>query len=166
MVLDDKQREIIENSLWIVKYALQVNKIQDYDEDLYQSAVLELIKCLGRFDESRGVKWTTFAVRSIVLYVRREKTKGHNENQISLSDNSLYKVEDITDYDNDVTWKWIAEDLFSVLTEKEKEIALLRLKGYTRAEIRKELNLSRRALDTIYKHIREKAMAQIKTPLP
>ena len=71
-MLDEKQREIIENSLWIVDVALSKQNIQD-DEDMRQEAAMYLCKCLERFDGSKGVKWTTYAFKSVYLFLKRKK---------------------------------------------------------------------------------------------
>lgn len=141
-----------------MNYALKVNKLQEFDEDLYEDAVYELIRCLGRFDESRGVKWTTYAVRSIVLYVRREKARRQKASALTASeDATFYRVEDAKDMDAEITSQWVVEDLFANLTAEQKEVARLKYQGYNNNEIKRNLGISSTKLNRILQEVRRKA---------
>ena len=68
--MNDEQRQIVENSAWIVNTVLQRQGLA-YDEDLRQEAYLHLCKCVVRFDESRGIKWDTYAYSSLFLHIKK-----------------------------------------------------------------------------------------------
>lgn len=70
MCLDDKQRQVVENSAWIVNTVLQRQGLS-FDEDLRQEAYLHLCRCVTRFDESRGIKWDTYAYSSLFLHIKK-----------------------------------------------------------------------------------------------
>lgn len=68
--MNDEQRRIVENSAWIVNTVLQRQGLA-YDEDLRQEAYLHLCRCVVRFDESRGIKWDTYAYSSLFLHIKK-----------------------------------------------------------------------------------------------
>lgn len=68
-MLTKEQQKIIEGSLWVVNDALMKLNLQ-HDNDLRQEMILYMCKCLERYDKSRGIKWETYAYRSVFLRIK------------------------------------------------------------------------------------------------
>ena len=77
-MLSAEQQKIIEESLWVVNDVLKDLGLQG-NEDLRQEANLYLCRCLERFNPSYNTKWTTYAYKNILMFVkllnRRQATK-------------------------------------------------------------------------------------------
>jgi len=68
-MLTEEQQKIIENSLWVVNDALKKLNLQ-HNNDLRQDMILYMCKCLERYDTAKGVKWETYAYRSVYLRIK------------------------------------------------------------------------------------------------
>lgn len=58
----------VEENLPLVTYCLQLLEVP-YNEDYFQQGVLELIRCVENFDESKGLKFSTYATKNIRWYL-------------------------------------------------------------------------------------------------
>lgn len=68
MTLEERNKKVEEN-LPLVTFSL--NKLGvAFDEDYFQQGVLELIRCVDRFDEKKGIKFSTYAVKNIKLFLK------------------------------------------------------------------------------------------------
>lgn len=65
----NKRNRMIEENLALVNYSLQLLGVK-YNEDYFQQGVLELIRCVDNFDESRGIKFSTYAINNIKWYLK------------------------------------------------------------------------------------------------
>ena len=68
MTLEERNKKVEEN-LPLVTFSL--NKLGVvFDEDYFQQGVLELIRCVDRFDEKKGIKFSTYADKNIKLFLK------------------------------------------------------------------------------------------------
>nr|CAI9751042.1 RNA polymerase sigma factor [Caudoviricetes sp.] len=68
MTLEERNKKVEEN-LPLVTFSL--NKLGvAFDEDYFQQGVLELIRCVDKFDEKKGIKFSTYAVKNIKLFLK------------------------------------------------------------------------------------------------
>lgn len=141
MKLTAAQQKDITDSIWVVNSALKKLGFS-YDEDLRQQAILYMCRCRMRFDESRNVKWTTYAYSNIYMYLKRtlkarfEKEKKKHDFLIKVQpDVSMDIIDEYTD-------KIDIENIKSICNEKERMILELRLQGKTYSQISVILNIS------------------------
>ena len=73
--LTDAQKKRVEKSLPLVIYTLQkyiplpIIKKKGWD-DLYQVGCMGLVKAAGTFDESKGIRFSTYAVRCVFFEIK------------------------------------------------------------------------------------------------
>lgn len=68
MTLEERNKRVEEN-LPLVTFCLK--KLgKDFNEDYFQQGILELIRCVNNFDESKGIAFSTYAVKNIKLYLK------------------------------------------------------------------------------------------------
>lgn len=141
-MLSDEQRKIIEDSLWVVNTALKKQHLQ-YDDDMRQSAILYMCKCIERFDPSKNIKWTTYAYKNVYLFIKRTHKKQQERLFYEVDDydtniKEMVYTEKYNEYTRDEQTYSVAM-IKSICTEEEKKIVDLRVEGYSRAEIGKIL---------------------------
>lgn len=75
MTIEERNKRVEEN-LKLVSHSLALLKVP-WNEDYFQQGVLELIRCAEKYDESKGYKFSTYAVKCITLklkdYIKRDK---------------------------------------------------------------------------------------------
>ena len=77
-MLTEEQQKLVEDSLWVVELALKRLSLLN-NNDLRQQARLYLCKLVSRFDASKGVKWSTYAYKSIYFHIKwRQKVEKRN----------------------------------------------------------------------------------------
>lgn len=157
-MLSSEQQDIIENSIWVVNTALKKQGLQA-DEDLRQSAILYMCKCLERFDPNKNIKWTTYAYKNVYLFIKRNHLKEFRANSHIIPDDIFNLVEPIHE-----------EDCFAIdgsspiilaireqCTEEECQVLDLKLQGYKRAEISQIMRCSTSKVTCCMQSIKEKA---------
>lgn len=74
MTIEERNKRVEEN-LKLVSHSLALLKVQ-WNEDYFQQGVLELIRCAENYDESKGYKFSTYAIKCITLklkdYIKRD----------------------------------------------------------------------------------------------
>ena len=145
-----------------------------YKEDLLQEGRLYLWKACLLFDDSKNLKFSTFAVTIIynrmLDYVSRKLSK-HSHN-ISLETNVLQDKEGNTstlqeylpakeEYD-DIDLKIIFWECFETLSNRDRTIILLLYKGYKQNQIAKKMKLSQAQISRILKKFKFKMRNQLK----
>lgn len=142
-MLTDKQRLIIEDSLWVVNTALKRQGLQK-NEDLRQSAILYMCECLERFNPEASIKWTTFAYKNVYLFIKRTNRKQMLKRSFEVYDcieqlpESVYE----SNYNEfSIKPKRSIQEVKRICNEEEKKIIELKLNGYNAREISKILNI-------------------------
>lgn len=153
-MLNKEQQEIIENSLWVVNAVLEAQKLQN-DEDMRQIACLYLCKCIERFNPEYNVKWTTYAYKSVFLYIRRVYARQKKRENKIIVDEEVYKtVRSPRDLEGEVHTQILLTEIKSTCSEKEKEILKLLGEGYLQYEIAEMLQISRKEIHLFLERIR------------
>ena len=156
--LTDEQREIIENSLWVVNAVLKKMGLLA-NEDFRQSGILYLCKCLLRYDKNKKIKWTTYAYRNVYLYIKRI-AQDERHYQSAIAEEGLDYWEEIigeeTYVDDGLFYKGLVEKIKEQCTEKEKQILEMKVQGKLRKEIAQSLNCSATLINLRMKKIRER----------
>lgn len=137
-MLNNEQKNIIMESLWIVNDVLKAKNLQR-NNDLRQEAILYLCKCIQRFDPSRGVKWTTYAYRNVFLYVCRTYASWckKNSREIPLEAATLS-----VSHENNVNDKILVQTIKYRCTQLERRVMELKECGYNSNEIQKRCGLT------------------------
>jgi RNA polymerase sigma factor (sigma-70 family) len=135
-MLNDIQRDLIKNNLWVVNTAIKRLNLQG-NEDYCQMGKLYLCQCTERFNEAKGVKFTTYAYKNVYLYLKRIRAK-------EISENNLY-----TDIDVDIAGANVVEVVQTCTTisklplnKTQKQILRMKANGYTLKETAKDLKCS------------------------
>lgn len=159
-MLSLEQQKTIENSVWVVNTALKKQGLQT-DEDLRQSAILYMCKCLERFDPNKQIKWTTYAYKNVFLYIKRTHAKEMKKQSIFVDDDILTLKEPITEPNqeerlvDDVSCK--IEKIRAVCSAEERRVIDLKLQGYKVVEISTLMRCSTSKINGCMQSIKDKA---------
>lgn len=162
----------------IVSFASKYNK-PELIEDLKQEGAMALLQAIRNFDESLGVSFITFAMYYVKRNMDRFIIKSSSvkvSTHVRLSD--IPKVASLdapvensngdkeiclgdtlqsNNYvESEVEFKIMLEKITKTLTEEEKKILLLRVRGYTFKQIADELGISERQMNFRLKKMRNK----------
>lgn len=118
------------------------------DEDLAQVGMIGLCNAANSWDEAKGT-FANFAVNCIYNVICME-FRARNKEKASYSLDHIYSnsedgettLADILVGDSDVDWVDV-EEIYSLLTEKEKIIVDMKRQGLNNAEIGRKLGVSR-----------------------
>lgn len=153
-MLSAEQQKTIQESLWVVNTVLKDLGLQQ-DEDLRQDANLYLCRCLERFNPSHNVKWTTYAYKNILMFVKRKS-------QITIPTIDFTSFADNTS-DYIVARPTCPQITFGMLrgllkncTAEECQIVFLKYKGYKTYEIGEIRHQTPRYIAKKLKEIRNK----------
>lgn len=161
-MLSKEQQDIIENSIWVVNTALKKQGLQA-DEDLRQSAILYMCECIERFDPSQEVKWTTFAYKSVYLYIQRQHKKEMLYKSRLLPDDMFYVVERREDekaverYYEQMEVDSLLGDIKGQCTREERLVIDLKTIGLKSSEISDILGCCKSKTNGLIQSIKEKA---------
>lgn len=135
-MLSKEQQNIIENSIWVVNTALKRQGLQA-DEDLRQSAMLYMCKCLQHFDENQNVKWTTYAYKSVFLFIKRTHGKEMRKKSMLVSEDMLKSIEPLPSAQDEPFEKgeYLLENIKAFCSPEERQVLEFKRQGYTNIEI-------------------------------
>lgn len=158
-MLSLEQQKNIEDSLWVVNTALKRQGLQA-DEDLRQSAILYMCKCLERFDPTKKIKWTTYAYKNIFLYIKRMHVRESKKSSI-IVDDDLYNLErviqPIEDQNDIVESSYRLDRVRGVCSAEERRVIDLKLQGYKAVEISALMKCSASKINACMQSIKDKA---------
>ncbi len=184
--LNAQQRALVEenyNLIYFVlkKFNIDQNKFEDYE----QVAALALCKAALAFDESKGFKFTTYAVNSmkysLLTYFRTYEMsmvklplkvyqdaitgKGHSirvdsydnysENQ-NINWEPSFDASQILKNEEEIIDDVYVQEILSTLTPEEEQLFGLLLQGYNQTDIAKIYNCSRANINIRIQAIRQK----------
>ena len=155
-MLSLEQQRTIENSIWVVNTALKQQGLQAH-EDLRQSATLYMCKCLERFDPTKNIKWSTYAYKSVSLFIRRTHGKEMKKNSMIVNDDVTalnLPIEQPNVFDEH---KYRVNSIKRHCTPEECQIIELKLQGYKAFEISALMNCSTSKVNACMQSIKEKA---------
>lgn len=151
MQLTAIQQKEIEDSVWVVNTALKKQGLS-YNEDLRQSAILYMCECLLRYDPTKGIKWTTFAYKNVFLYIKRIYKKDCKKIQNECNDYSMITM--ITEEPKQDTL--FTKDIMDLCTIDERNVLMLKLRGYKHKEIGTILHCSISKINNYMQSIKSK----------
>lgn len=153
----EKKYELFHKNMGLPKFTLRkyFNTLT-FDEDLVQVANLALWNACLNFDESRGMAFSTYAVKSIRIGVIAEINSRQKEKQLKevVLENEEKDIRLMAEPFS-VSDK-ILEIEIPYLDEREKEIVRLRLNDESCTEIGDKLGISRQRVHKILQSISEK----------
>lgn len=145
------------------KYFKQYQYLKD---DLISEGLLALCRAEKYFDETKGIKKSTYLSKAIymAMYKYLQKEQRH-DNEVSLY-NSVPDSEELSFIDMiaapDVIDDFLLhESVSQMITDQEKQILDLYSKGYSQIEIGEMFNMNRRQVMWIIKRIRKKCVKKM-----
>ena len=154
-MISEQDKQIIEDSLWIVDTVLKKQNIKS--EDIRQSAILYLLKVYERFDANFGVKWSTYAYKNIYLYVKRKNAKELFQDSKMISFDAVYLTVQKEDRIlSKLTQQELCKRLLMECSEIEKKILILYMNKYNFIEISSRLKMRVGTVKSIFQGIIEK----------
>lgn len=159
-MLSFEQQKTIENSVWVVNTALKRQGLQA-DEDLRQLAILYMCKCLERFDPTKDIKWTTYAYKSVFLYIKRTHCKEMKKRSMFVDDDIFSPNKQMVQYIqepptiDDTAYR--LENIRAVCNEEENRVLDLKLQGYKVVEISALMKCSPSKINGCMQSIKQKA---------
>jgi RNA polymerase sigma factor (sigma-70 family) len=157
MKLTTEQQQIIQDSVWVVNTALKKQGLST-DEDMRQSAILYMCKCLLRFDPSKNVKWTTYAYNNVYLYIMRVHKKEVQKKSRLVGEDLFAILHKDEDFNEEVV---VLDQILGLCTPEEREVLELKRQGYKGAEIGQILGYTHSKVNSYLHEIREKAKRTI-----
>ncbi|WP_312060407.1 sigma-70 family RNA polymerase sigma factor [Anaerotignum sp.] len=131
------------------------------DEDSKQICLIGLWNACRKYDSSKGYAFSTFAARVIMNQMRRFLRDERKRNKIEYVDNIAYFegeqfniIETIPDkYEGEVSLGFCFKELSEKLSEREKQVLQMKIKGYNQTKIGNRLNLSQVTISRCLKSI-------------
>lgn len=154
MQLTANQQSIIENSLWVVNTALKRQNLS-CNEDLRQQAILYMCQCLLRYDQSKNIKWTTYAYKNVYLYIKRMHLKESYKQLFESGEDLIVIGEKMTPIEPTFD-EFTTKDILAVCSPTERQILSLKLNGYKYEEMSIILKCSESKIKKDMHNIREK----------
>lgn len=159
-MLTFEEQNIIENSLWIVNTALKRQGLQA-NEDIKQSAILYMCKCIKNFDPSKQIKWNTYAYKNVFLYIKRTHAKDIKKRSFLVNQDIYDMVEPVIchkEYTNKFNEsKYTLEKIKQFLDPRERQVIDLKVQGYKAFEISKIMGCSQSKVNNYMQTIKSKA---------
>lgn len=134
-------------------------------DDLIQVGLIALWKSANKFDPNRGVKFSTFAYRSIENNMKCFSVRSYKKTccVLSLSEpvgdgESSYEevLASPVNFEDSVEIDEIFHQLFKELDEQQKSVIQAVIDGYKKTEISQIMNLSKAKITKILKDFRKK----------
>lgn len=163
--------KIIEENIGLVGKVINryvnITMLYDIREDMQQVGMLALYKAIKRFDSSKGIKFSTYATKTIENdmknFVSRDLSNYYDINAVSIespitSDNEgeSFSIEDTIGIEDDTSNVIVEEGLDRIerlYGERARLIINLRNNGYKYQEIANEIGLSKQRVNSIVKKI-------------
>ena len=158
-MLTEEQQKLVEHSLWVVELALKRLSLLN-NNDLRQQARLYLCKLVSRFDASKGVKWSTYAYKSIYFHIKWRQKVEKRKNFDTMVKCDYYEVREEA-FDEFLGTQLEAQEQVGGLLQRcspdERVVAKLIMQGYNHREIAKIMHKSRVRVVEMVKNIKENA---------
>ena len=171
-MLTKEQKELVENNHKLIYYYIHKNGLSM--DEYYDILAIGLCKAALRFDESKGIKFVTYAMfvmrNEHWANERLKRNKNRNAPVLSLStqihinkDSNDMTLEDFIPGDRDIFDSLILLDIEKILKDETLiKICKLALAGYNQREMKEYVNLSQsmisRKLKKIEKLLKEEAI--------
>lgn len=167
MTIEERNKRVEEN-LKLVTYSLTKLGVK-FNEDYFQQGILELIRCVENYDESKGIKFSTYAIKNLKYYLKeyiardkvlKPKRYGGTakvyapncesfEKVVHISDGNDVRLADVIgDEDRNIVIKEFIADLEMLvdkhlITNKHLEaITMTYRDGFTKKQVAEKLKMS------------------------
>lgn len=151
-MLTVEQKQLVEEHLWVAKAVLKKYGLAR-DKDWQSIANLELIKCATKYDRAYGVKFSTYAYKSILLAIRRIRYKETAQNGKIVP---LETANEIPDTLSSVDTAIRVTEIKANLTRREIAVCELLEQGYNYKEVAFILGKTRQGIYCIRERIKNK----------
>lgn len=156
-MLNDTQRQLVLDNLELV-YSIAKKKKLLFDEDAVQYGFVGLCKAAENYDNSRGIKFSTYACSYITkwldgLYSDIKYRKSIKEGKIKITDEAEQYVTDVAHISDE---KILLSVIFSNVDDESKQIMRMIYEGYSNKEIYFKLNITSNRYYKKIKNIKEK----------
>lgn len=157
--LNDEQRRAIEDSQWIVNDVLK-HYGKSYDNDLRQSALLYMCKCVMRYEPQKG-KWETYAYANTGYFVWKQIKRQNAEKERTAKEAAEDMVNtESEDIDGTITAKSLVEKLKANSTDRERIVIDLLLAGHKKSEVARKIGKAPQTISGIVESLRRKIKEQ------
>lgn len=154
------KEQVALNNQGLVRLMIGSLGLDMFDEDLFSIGLVGLVKAINTFDPQKGVKFDTYAttlIRNEILVSCRksEPIKISINGRIAIDDESEVDMEisDGVNYEDEAIANNNRRQLFLMLSEKEKDIVLLKISGISETKIAKMYKTSQPTISRILKRI-------------
>lgn len=154
-----------------LQYTMSARGIE-YD-DVFQIGLIGLWQALKTFDESKGIKFGTYASKCIRNKLFRDvihslpfkgfppkidlKDKVKMSFQLDIDERKVKKkCQKISKFENDLIHNMIFDNNRTGLTEREEKVLSMRLDGYTYEQIGEQFGCSKQNINNIGNRMRKK----------
>lgn len=155
--MTNEQRQVVEKSQWIVNDVLK-HYGRAYDNDMRQSALLYMCKCVERYDPQVG-KWDTYAYANIKYFVLK-RIKFQNAKKECTVERADILTPEFEDIDEAIEAKCLVEKIKANCTDRERAVIDLLLAGYKKSEVAREIGRTPQTISGIIESVRSKIRGQ------
>lgn len=168
---DQEKAELAEQNMPLVWYVVdQYVGVSVERDELYSAALFGMAQALSAYDETRGIKFSTFAIvcmNRVILGVLRAYRKRRLDISYEGCILSPDKGEEVwnerfvavtstgNEGPNDVAAKIVVTDFVKHLPDREKEILILRMRGLRQREIAKSVGMSQPQIGRLLNKMRK-----------
>jgi RNA polymerase sigma factor (sigma-70 family) len=155
----DEQRETVEQHMNLAHYV--AHKFKYYKgieyEDIAQIAMVGLCKAVAMFDQSRGVKFATFAVpvmlHEILMYSRKKRHYTYSlDAEFTNAKGETRRLCDTIPFNQDFDGIMSSRDVMAAINslhKRQKQIVMLKCEGKTQRDIAARLDLSQTTVSRV-----------------
>lgn len=155
-----KEQAVLSN-LGIIGIVLRRMGLNPFDEDLFATGIVGLVKAINGFDVEKGYQFSTYATRCVSNEILMTFRKKRIETAFSLDDTFKigngeevsYKeiIPDNKNIEESVIAKESVENYMSNLSDREKQIICLQMNGKTQQQIADDMGLTQSYVSRILK---------------
>lgn len=142
---DYAKEQVVLNNIGMVGSVLKSLNLNLFDEDLFETGLVGLVKAVNTFRKEKGVRFSTYAIpiiRNEVLHTIRKKQiissfsfddflKLDNGDEVPYSD----MIADSKQFEEDVIKHMLYEQIMNMVSDKEREIISLYIDRKSQREI-------------------------------
>ena len=174
---DQEKEALAEQNMPLVWYVVNKYAGVSVDRDeLYSAALFGMAQALSAYDETRGIRFSTFAVvcmnRAVLILLRSARKRrldiSYDSHILSQNNGDEIWREDFTSVTTigdtvpeDVTTKIVVRDFIERLPDRSWEILRLRMSGMRQKEIAKRIGLSQPQIGRLLNRMGENLWAEL-----